>query len=73
MSVIVDAEAGTLEIPDIGVTLRTLLACAARGAKDRPRRRWNIVYSGVVVGSVRIKDTPMTKKKATSEPKSDII
>jgi hypothetical protein len=65
MSVIIDAEAGTLKVPDIGVTLRTLLACAAEGYKTRPKRVWKILYTenNVVVGSVRIKSQDFLRKE----------
>ena len=55
--VTIDANNGTLKVPDLGVTLRTLLACAAEGAKTKPRRSWKILYTehDVVIGSVRIK------------------
>ena len=63
MSVIIDAENGTLKIPDIGVTLRTLLACAARGSEAKARRTWKILYTDndVVIGSVRIKNNLYAK------------
>lgn len=55
--VIIDTENGTLKVPDIGVTLRTLLACAAEGAKTKPRRSWKILYTenNVLIGNVRIR------------------
>ena len=55
--VTIDTENGTLKIPDIGVTLRTLLAAAATGAKTRPKRVWKVIYGdgNVMIGSVRIK------------------
>lgn len=65
MSVIIDTEAVTLKVPDIGVTLRTLLACAAQGYKTTPKRVWKIVYGdgNVVIGSVRIKNQDFIKKE----------
>jgi hypothetical protein len=69
--VVIDAENGTLKVPDIGVTLRTLLACAAEGSKTRPKRVWKIIYtdSNIVIGSVRIK-TDLIKKENLYEPQS---
>lgn len=53
--VTVDSEKYTLSVPDIGVTLRTLLAVASKAQTTTKRRTWNIVYKDVVIGSVRIK------------------
>lgn len=67
----IEREAATLAIEDLGVTLRTLLACAATGYKDNRKRKWNIVYKTVVIGSVRLK-TDMVKSEGicqTSEQK----
>ena len=65
MSVIIDTENVTLKVPDIGVTLRTLLACAAQGYRTTPKRVWKIVYGdgNVVIGSVRIKNQDFIKKE----------
>lgn len=65
--VAIDAENGTLTVPDIGVTLRTLLACAATGAKTRPKRVWKILYGTVVIGSVRIKNDFIRKEHLDSD------
>ena len=54
--VTIDAENAALHIPHIGITYRVLLAAAADGYKQNPRRTWKIVYGTVVIGSVRIKD-----------------
>lgn len=50
-----DAEAGTIDVPDIGITLRTLLSVAAQGYKVNPRRTWKVRYKEVIIGSIRIK------------------
>jgi|DEB19_MinimDraft_2_1074335.scaffolds.fasta_scaffold68338_1 hypothetical protein len=65
MSVTIDTENVTLKIPDTGVTIRTLLACAAHGYKTTPKRVWKIVYGegNVVIGSVRIKNKDFVKKE----------
>ena len=51
----IDSEQGILDIPDLGVTLRTMLGCAVTGYKSNPKRTWKLKYKGVVIGSVRIK------------------
>ena len=51
-----NVEACTLEIPDLGVTLRTMLACAVKGYKQNPKRTWKLKYMGVIVGSVKVKN-----------------
>jgi hypothetical protein len=51
----VDSEQYSLTIPDIGVTLRTLLAVAGNAQKATKRRTWKIVYKSVVIGSIRVK------------------
>lgn len=59
MSVTINTKEATLTVPDIGVTLRTLLACAAEGYKTTPKRVWKVLYGvehPVVIGSVRIKN-----------------
>lgn len=60
----IDAENGTLKVPDIGVTLRTLMSAAAQGYKTRPKRVWKITYTdkNIVIGSVRIKSDFIKKE-----------
>lgn len=58
-----DIENATLNITDIGVTLRTLLGYAATGYKENRKRKWNVVYKGVVVAAVRLK-TDMVKSES---------
>lgn len=45
-----------IHITDIGVTLRTLLAVAADGLKTSGTRKWSIMYRGVKIGQVQVKD-----------------
>ena len=45
----------TLDVPDMGVTLRSLLACAAKGYEENNKRTWKIRYKSVIIGSVRVK------------------
>lgn len=55
MSVHLNVDEGVLTIPDLGVTLRTLLAVASNGYSLSGRRTWKIDYKSVVIGSVRVK------------------
>lgn len=56
--VTVDTENGILDAPDLGVTLRSLLAAADNGAKVRRKRIWKVRYKHVIIGSVCIKLEP---------------
>jgi len=47
---------GYIEITDLGVTLRTLLAVAAQGYQTQQRRKWSIKYKGAVIGWLQVKD-----------------
>jgi len=51
----IDTEMAILDIEDIGVTLRTLLAYASTGYLSNPKRIWKIRYKNTIVGSVRLK------------------
>lgn len=57
-----DDENATIDIEDIGVTLRTLLAHAATGYENNPKRVWKVRYKTVIIGSVRLK-TNLIKKE----------
>jgi hypothetical protein len=63
-----DIENATLVIEDIGVTLRTLLAHAASGYKQNPKRVWKVSYKGTIVGSVRLKTDFVKKEGLNTEP-----
>lgn len=56
MAVQADTENNTLQVPDLGVTLRTLMACAATGYEVSKKRQWKLLYKGAIIGSVKIKD-----------------
>lgn len=56
MAVQADIENNTLQVPDLGVTLRTLMACAARGYGETKKRQWKLLYKGAIIGSVKVKD-----------------
>ena len=66
MTVTVDTEKCTLEIPDIGVTVRTLLAAAADGYEKNGRRKWDIVYKHVPIGSIRVKTDRIVKRQRST-------
>jgi gentisate 1,2-dioxygenase len=72
MSVIIDTVNATLKVPDIGVTLRTLLGCAAQGYKTTPKRVWKIIYGdgNVVIGSVRLKNRDFIQKEKLDDNQS---
>lgn len=65
-----DTVSGGIHITDIGVTLRTLLAVAAEGYKEHPKRVWRIAYgdNNEIVGSVRIRNQ---HERNDVEPSSD--
>jgi hypothetical protein len=50
-----DAENATLDVPDLGITLRSLLAVAAAGYTVNPKRIWKVRYKNSIIGSIRIK------------------
>ena len=53
--VIADYEKGELEVPHLGVTLRTLLAAAFNAAKQRPLKRvWILRYKTAEIGRIKI-------------------
>lgn len=62
MAVQVDIKNTTLIVPDLGITLRTLLACAASGYEETKKRQWKLLYKDAVIGSVRIKDAHLKQK-----------
>ena len=55
MTVVLQADETQLVIPDMGVTVRTLLSVAARGHAITGKRTWKVSYKNVVIGSVRVK------------------
>lgn len=57
MSVTFDSTKKEIYIEDIGVTMRTLLAVAARGYGESQVRKWHIVYKGARIGLVQVKTT----------------
>ena len=63
MAVIVNTDKNTLEIEDIGVTLRTLLACGAKGYATSGRRKWSVYYHGAKIAEIQIKDTHLKGKR----------
>jgi hypothetical protein len=55
MAVTYNTEKKELYIDDIGVTMRTMLAVAAKGQAECGVRRWHIVYKEVRIGMVSVK------------------
>jgi len=55
----VDDSTHSIVIPDLGVTMRTMLAAAASGMERTNRRSWNVRYKEVVIGRVRVKNFTM--------------
>ena len=53
---IVRTATGSIDITDMGVTIRTLLAVAADGYKETQRRKWSVKYKGAVIGWLQVKD-----------------
>lgn len=53
----VDKDTFIIDIPDPGVTIRTLLAVAAEAGKEVQKRTWRIRLNKAIVGSVRVKLT----------------
>lgn len=64
-----NTETCTIDIQDLGVTLRVLLSVAAKGYVATPKRTWRIQYKGAIIGSVRIKDT---REKASARIKQEL-
>ena len=54
----IDIEDKVIDIEDLGVTMRTILAAAATGYKQTDKRRWGIRYKNVVIGNVQVASTP---------------
>jgi hypothetical protein len=50
-------------INDIGVTMRTLLAVAARGMEECGNRKWHIVYKEARIGLVQVKNKNINEFK----------
>jgi len=62
MAITIKDDTFELETPDLGVTMRTLLAAAATGAKRTGRRAWTVRYKSAVIGSVRVRLTSERQK-----------
>lgn len=52
--VVRDDEELIIIIPDLGVTMRTILAVAAAGYKLTSKRRWRIQYKNAIIGKVSV-------------------
>jgi hypothetical protein len=67
MTVTYNTEKKELYIDDIGVTMRTMLAVAAKGQAECGVRRWHVVYKEVRIGMVSVK-TETLKEKSNGRP-----
>lgn len=52
--VTIDIEDNVIDIDDLGVTLRTLMAVAATGYAQTDRRKWSVRYKKVLIASVQV-------------------
>lgn len=59
----VNHEKCQLHVTDLGATLRRLFSAAAEGYTVNPQRKWTIVYKGVNVGYLQLKDTHLKGTK----------
>ena len=64
MAVTFDSSKNEIHIEDLGVTLRTLLAVAAKGLQENGNRKWKIVYKFACIGNVQVKDFDERKQHA---------
>jgi hypothetical protein len=55
MAVSYNTQKKEIYIEDIGVTMRTMLAVAAKGQAECGVRRWHVVYKEVRIGMVSVK------------------
>lgn len=67
MPVMLDMDDSVIDIDDIGVTLRTLLAVAANGCSLNNKRKWGIRYKNAIIGSVQCSSTPRVPAKITGK------
>jgi hypothetical protein len=65
--VMIDVTDQCLDVDDIGVTLRTLLAVAAKGYAETGKRRWQIRLKGAMIGSVQCASTPRVPARITAK------
>lgn len=54
--IIPDSKEFTLDIPHLGITMRSILGAAAAAAKEMStyRRRWKLKYKDVIIGSIQL-------------------
>ena len=70
MSVHLNTETGSLDIPDLGVTMRVLLSVAAKGQGLCGKRTWDVTYKGARIGQVRVKAVKPERKQDDSHGSS---
>ena len=56
ITIAVDDKTHSLNIPHLGFTLRTIMGAAHTAASEMQtyRRRWNLVYKDVKIGSIQL-------------------
>ena len=55
MAVKIVEETSTLQVPDLGVTLRTLFGAATTGHAKTGKREWKLEYKGAIVGKLKVR------------------
>lgn len=56
MNITANTEKFELDIPHLGLTLRSIMGAAAASAAEMTtyRRRWKLVYKGATIGSIQL-------------------
>lgn len=56
MNIIANTKDFSLDIPHLGLTLRSIMGAAAASAADMPeyRRRWKLTYKGASIGTIQL-------------------
>lgn len=54
--IVSNPEKHTLDIPHLGITLRSIMGAAHTAASDMKtyRRNWNLIYKDVKIGSIQL-------------------
>jgi hypothetical protein len=70
--IMLHAEDKVMDVDDMGVTIRSMLAVAAEGYALTGQRKWGIRYKGVVIGNVQCASIPRVPARSpariTSKP-----
>jgi hypothetical protein len=74
MTVSIDLEKGEINMPDIGVTYRTLLAVAGKGFEKTKRRSWRVMLRGeTFVGTIRVRTFGFSNGKSLPKPQATAV